>query len=281
MNDFNGFEIPKSNYSKLPHAFIGELHRINSLAELKVILYVLRHTWGYGDANKKITNDEFCNGRKSKNGVRLDKGCGLSPKSIRSGVQSAMEHGYIIVEVDGSDPARQKHYYSLVMIDDSGGEKVTPENDSGGEKVTPGGGESNHRTEKETLERKKEEEEEEPSTYWTQPRKALATKALRQNGNGHTPDPDGDLVISISRLIEQPVGLLKKYKAVKGIERLADEDRVLIRGWVDHYFAQVDSGKLSKDKAAAFTYTAIRDGNPAPAKVAPVTVADAWEAYLA
>jgi len=196
MNDFNGFEIPKSNYSKLPHAFIGELHRINSLAELKVILYVLRHTWGYGDANKKITNDEFCNGRKSKNGVRLDKGCGLSPKSIRSGVQSAMEHGYIIVEVDGSDPARQKHYYSLVMIDDSGGEKVTPENDSGGEKVTPGGGESNHRTEKETLERKittttgrsRLEQNQQPASEPTlDPDYATVVKAYEQNIGMLTP----------------------------------------------------------------------------------------------
>ena len=143
QSEFVGFGAPTQNWSKLPHALINELSNIDSVSELKVILYILRHTWGYHDTEKRITNDEFCNGRKRGDGTRIDNGCGLSPKSVRAGIANAVEHGYITVEIDSRDLARQKHYYAI----NSGGEKVTPR---GGES-NPQGGESNPRTEKDTL----------------------------------------------------------------------------------------------------------------------------------
>ena len=56
---FSGFVPPTENYSKLPHAMIEALPLVTSLAEMKVILYVLRHTWGYQDDEKRINLDEF------------------------------------------------------------------------------------------------------------------------------------------------------------------------------------------------------------------------------
>ena len=72
-----GFAEPEQNWSKLPHQLIEALPLIETIGEMKVILYVLRHTWGYHDDEKKITLDEFCNGRKRRDGSRLDGGTGL------------------------------------------------------------------------------------------------------------------------------------------------------------------------------------------------------------
>ena len=74
MTTFQGFEEPRENWSKLPHDFINVLPLIETIGEMKVILYILRHTWGFHDEDKKITIDEFEHGRKRKDQTRLVAG---------------------------------------------------------------------------------------------------------------------------------------------------------------------------------------------------------------
>lgn len=146
-NVFEGFDPPLENWSKLPHAFIEALHMATSLAELKVILYTLRHTWGYHEEWKRITIDEFCEGRKKKDGKRIDGGTGMSRNAVKDGIQRAIDHGFMRVETDASDAARIKKTYSLNI---RGSEVDPPE----GQKLTPGVPEVDPRTEKDTIERK-------------------------------------------------------------------------------------------------------------------------------
>ena len=119
MNDhpFAGFDKPQQNYSKLPHAFIDASHIFTSQSEIMVVLYILRHTWGFSeyDEPKKITLDEFENGRKYADGTRMDNGCGMSRRSIQRGLADAEAHGFITVEVDDTDKARVKRWYSIRM----------------------------------------------------------------------------------------------------------------------------------------------------------------------
>ncbi|MBT9173889.1 MAG: hypothetical protein DDT21_02295 [Syntrophomonadaceae bacterium] len=142
---FAGFAQPKENWSKLPHALIDELHNITSESELKVILYILRHTWGYHDSEKRITIDEFCFGRKRSDGSRIDNGCGITANSVKAGIENAVNHGYIIVEEDASDKARIKRFYSI----NSGGQSLMV----GGQLLTPWVSKVDPRTEKDTIER--------------------------------------------------------------------------------------------------------------------------------
>jgi len=86
---FDGFIPPVDNYSKLPHQFINLLPQFETVAEIKVTLYILRHTWGYNDDSKKLTLDEFMNGRKFRNGKRMDAGTGLAKSSIIDGLRRA------------------------------------------------------------------------------------------------------------------------------------------------------------------------------------------------
>lgn len=153
MDKFAGFSRPSQNYSKLPHDFVDCLPMIDSMAELKVVIYILRHTWGYSEFGKakKITADEFMHGRQRKDGTRIDNGTGLSKPSVISGLESAVAHGFILVEVDNSDMARVEKFYCLNM---SGVKDFYPEVKN----VDPRGKNLLHRSEKETLERNLEKE---------------------------------------------------------------------------------------------------------------------------
>src|SRR5690349_16843266 len=82
---FEGFDIPESNYYKTPNEWISICARIDNLAELKVVQYVMRHTWGFQEFGilKHISNDEFVRGRwqrsrKTGKMERMDEGTGLT-----------------------------------------------------------------------------------------------------------------------------------------------------------------------------------------------------------
>jgi hypothetical protein len=134
IDQFDGFEYPQQNWSKLPHQFIEELlPQIDTVAELKVVLYLLRHTWGYQEFGifKHITIDEFMRGRKDKNGARMDSGTGLSEMSVRRGLEAALKRGVIEVTVDASDKGRVEKRYRLLMQAQEGSQVGTPESQLG------------------------------------------------------------------------------------------------------------------------------------------------------
>ncbi len=138
---FPGFDIPRQNWFKLPNNWTDITAEITSLAELKVVEYVLKHTWGYQEygQRKRISNDEFMNGRRRKDGTRLDKGTGLSKPSVIAGLKSAIERGLLLEEVDDSDKARVKKYYSLRMLTHSEDEPGNSDDDNGDTPPTPTG----------------------------------------------------------------------------------------------------------------------------------------------
>src|SRR5437764_2379763 len=114
---FQGFSKPEANFFRLPNEWTDITAHITSLAEIKLVEYVLKHTWGYSEFNmvKKITTDEFMYGRKRKDGTRIDEGTGLSKPSVIAGLSSAVKHRLLEEETDESDKARIKKYYMLKM----------------------------------------------------------------------------------------------------------------------------------------------------------------------
>lgn len=115
---FAGFPTPSEAFTRVPNCFIEEeIANINNLAELKIVLYVMRHTWGFQeyDKFKKITLDEFEHGRKRSDGSRMDSGTGLGRTSIKDGLKRAEEHGYLVSQKDEHDKGRVKKFYWLKM----------------------------------------------------------------------------------------------------------------------------------------------------------------------
>ena len=168
--EFHGFKRPDQNWFKLPNDWMNITAGMTSLAEIKIVEYVLRHTWGYQEygISKKITTDEFMHGRKRAEGGRLDVGTGLSKQSVIDGIKKAVKDGYLIEEVDDTDKARVKKYYRLKMDEnnteepaefrpvDNHPQKLDPgvkKLDTGVKNLDSWGLESSHRSEKETLDR--------------------------------------------------------------------------------------------------------------------------------
>lgn len=128
------YHTPKENWFMLPNAWIGWTVGMR-LCELRVLIYIIRHTWGWQNYNKycHLTLDEFQYGRKLKNGTRLDDGCGLSKPSIIEGLVSLERRGHIITQTNGKDKARIKKRYKLRM--ESDGKNFNPSGE--GEKTLP------------------------------------------------------------------------------------------------------------------------------------------------
>jgi hypothetical protein len=117
---FTGFDLDDEElgFSKLPHTWLNEVcSRVDNIAELKVILYVFRHTVGFQETeqHKHITIDEFMNGRYKSDGSRMDDGTGLSEMSVRNGLKSAIKHGYLVDKENRSDMARIYKSYRLKL----------------------------------------------------------------------------------------------------------------------------------------------------------------------
>ncbi len=87
---FEGFSKPEANFFRLPNERTDITAKVTSLAEMKLVEYVLKHTWGYSefDVVKKITTDEFMYGRKKKNGERIDIGTGQETSSLERPIRA-------------------------------------------------------------------------------------------------------------------------------------------------------------------------------------------------
>lgn len=114
-NRFSGFEVPEQNWFKMPNTWTDVTHDIKSLAELKCVEYVLRHTWGYSEYGtaKRISNDEFMYGRRRRDGSRMDRGTGLTKRSVIDGLRNAVTHGYLLEDRDDTDKGRAQKFYRL------------------------------------------------------------------------------------------------------------------------------------------------------------------------
>jgi hypothetical protein len=114
---FAGFDSPTAQYFPLPNSWVNVCAQITNLAELKVLTYVARHTWGYHeyDVARPFTLDEFMRGRKRRDGSRMDQGTGLSRQGVVDGLQRALADGYLICEADETDRGRIKKCYRLKM----------------------------------------------------------------------------------------------------------------------------------------------------------------------
>ena len=157
---FAGFDVPHQNWFKLPHNWTDLTAQMSSWAEQKVVEYVLRHTWGYQEYGglKRITLDEFENGRKRIDGTRMDRGIGMRRQAIIRGIRQAVADGFLVEQVDARDRGRTRKEYGLHMA--SACEPENPSADQGYEDHTPGvrashpsGVKNTRRTEKETQER--------------------------------------------------------------------------------------------------------------------------------
>lgn len=112
---FIGFSSPR--YTQVPDELFDELLSELTGAELKVLMYVVRRTFGFKRDSDHISLSQMVNGIVKKDGVVLDKGTGLAKDSVARATKSLVEKG-ILVRKLVTTPERgcQASEYSLRVI---------------------------------------------------------------------------------------------------------------------------------------------------------------------
>ena len=96
FDSFAGFTQPY--YTPVPDELFDVIMARLSGAELKVLLYIFRHTFGYKKAIDAISFEQLVSGIVTAGGNRVDWGTGLSKDSVARALRGLTEKHLVIVE---------------------------------------------------------------------------------------------------------------------------------------------------------------------------------------
>ena len=133
-----GYSSP--NYTPVPDELFDEQLPDLSGSELKVLLYIIRRTFGFKKDSDNISLNQLLNGITTKEGIVLDHGTGLTKKTLLEAIKSLVEKNLILTERRRSkEKGDEPTTYRLNIIGETRVNNHTPR----GVKNTPGGGVEN------------------------------------------------------------------------------------------------------------------------------------------
>jgi Bacteriophage replication protein O len=116
---FSGFLHPTT--TPVPDAVFDELMPRLTEAELKVLLYIVRRTFGFRKESDAISLNQLVNGIETRDGRILDSGTGMSRSSVIRGTSGLVEKGVITVEKRHTEDGENEiNVYSLRFRDEQG-----------------------------------------------------------------------------------------------------------------------------------------------------------------
>ncbi len=122
---FAGFSTPV--YTQVPDAVFDELLSILSGAELKVLLYVIRRTFGFKKAADDISINQIMHGITTREGEVLDRGTGLSKDAVTRATKSLVETGVLIARRNRSkERGNEPTTYALHICDPLSEDRTSP-----------------------------------------------------------------------------------------------------------------------------------------------------------
>lgn len=115
---FQGFSRP--TYTTVPDELFDILLPTLSDAELRVLLYIVRRTFGFKRDSDSISLSQMVSGITTREGERLDAGVGLSKSSVARGLKSLREKGIILATRNSSaEKGDQPTTYRLRFTSDN------------------------------------------------------------------------------------------------------------------------------------------------------------------
>ncbi len=93
---FDGFASP--NFTQVPDELFDVLMPQLSDAELRVLLYIVRRTFGFKRDRDAISLSQMVSGITTREGLVLDRGTGLSKATVARGLAGLREKGVILAE---------------------------------------------------------------------------------------------------------------------------------------------------------------------------------------
>lgn len=132
---YKGYSSP--NYTPVPDELFDEQLPDLSGAELKVLLYVIRRTFGFKKDSDNISLNQMLHGIITKEGDVLDRGTGLSKKTLLETIKSLVGKNLIITERRRSEEkGDEPTTYRLNIVDKK---EEDGDDTPRGVKSTPGG----------------------------------------------------------------------------------------------------------------------------------------------
>jgi hypothetical protein len=121
---FQGFQSP--NTTPVPDELFDKLLPILSGAELKILLYVIRRTFGFKKGSDRISKSQLEHGITKSDGSTLDGGTGLSRRAIRLAIDSLVGRN-ILIKLHNKSPERghEATEYALNIANTPPGVKST------------------------------------------------------------------------------------------------------------------------------------------------------------
>lgn len=92
---FGGFDEP--HYTQIPDVFFDEVMCHLTEAELRVALYIMRRTFGFKKRADAISFSQFLKGITTRDGRRLDHGCGIAGRTNLTRALKGLEEKGIII----------------------------------------------------------------------------------------------------------------------------------------------------------------------------------------
>lgn len=140
---FSGFHSP--NYTNVPDELFDELMADLSGAELKVLLYIIRRTFGFKKTADDISLSQIASGITTDAGRVLDHGTGLSQSTVQLALKSLTEKNAIVATRRSSlTKGNLPTTYSLKLLDPTTDNRQTPSTDNR-QRGVPEIGEALHR----------------------------------------------------------------------------------------------------------------------------------------
>ncbi len=91
---FAGFSSP--NTTPVPDVLFDELLLLLDNAELRVLLYIIRRTFGFKRSTDDISISQMVDGITRKDGTVLDRGTGLARTSVKRAIRGLLDKQIIV-----------------------------------------------------------------------------------------------------------------------------------------------------------------------------------------
>ncbi len=133
---FPGFAHPNGTF--VPDEVFDLLMPRLSEPELRVLLYIVRRTFGFKKSSDDISLKQMVEGIRRADGTPLDYGTGLSRPAVTKGVRGLVEKGVILAERNRTDERGDRpSTYTLRFVVET--QPAMIEGEGGGNAVTTGG----------------------------------------------------------------------------------------------------------------------------------------------
>lgn len=98
---YEGFSSPR--YTQVPDDFFDTLMPDLTLGETRVLLYIVRRTFGFGKNADNISLRQLSTGIVTADGRQLDRGTGLSKTAVTNALLSLRQKGILIRTLNAND----------------------------------------------------------------------------------------------------------------------------------------------------------------------------------